>query len=480
MITPLLKRAFAEHRGLSIYLLVILSAGGINLMMGGDPFIVLLVEACVLASTVPSFLYGERDLCAMFTLAVGVLYASSAMIWKTITFAGVDQDLYAPVTSFTVILYGILAMVAAAAIAHRFLPAVPLFKERYSPSGLQLLAVLGAFLMALNLSIIFGGLSLLGGINAISGTGSTMLPVCWIAYNVSRGKPPITRTLAITVLAFSVVALSFNSRQSVLQPFTALACFFLCFKLPVNKKAFIAAVGAAIIFVGVVSPIMLAVRSFRRSVSPADIIALTLNNATSTDGWAKATAVTSLLNKYGNYRLRYVEGGGEFVGRFVEVQPLDILVGYAERFGTIGTSRFWRGVYELLPAAIVPDKTVSVSGSFPLWRYGLVPWGKEWNATLTMFGDAYSVGGMAFVIGSSFTIFLLIFTTLRLFCPRFENSVFATFFFAAYVHGITEAPLLGVLGIPTREFFIELIVFWLATKVTRPIFRLTAPQPALA
>src|SRR5208337_2089541 len=215
-------------------------------------------------------------------------------------------------------------------------------------------------------------------------------------------------------------------------------------------------------FVAVVSPVMLSIRAARTFQSADQVLSLTLGALQSSEMRDRALTLNKIVNTSGPYQLNYTTGGGELAERFVHVEQMDILVDRAHRFGPIGTDRFWRGAVELLPSFLVGDKRFISTPSYALWVYGLNEWGKESNATETGFGDAYAYGGFEFVFYSMLIVFGIFFLFFRLFCPVFQDSLFATFVFATYIHAMTEQNVLGLLAITIRELPLELALFWIA------------------
>jgi hypothetical protein len=200
------------------------------------------------------------------------------------------------------------------------------------------------------------------------------------------------------------------------------------------------------------------------------VLGFTIQSIESGQSLERAKLVNELSLATGPYALHYTSGGGEVVDRMVKVEQMDIMVDRAHRFGPIGADRFWQGLVELLPSAVVSDKTVAKTPSYEFWVYGLVPWGMEYNATATSFGDAYALGGFSFVFYSMAAVFGAYFLFFRVFCPNFDNSLFAAFIFAAYIHQLTEENVLGLLEPLIRAVPFELAVFWLATRIRHPLF----------
>lgn len=459
---------------LSTYVAAIFVGGLLALALGSEPSVVALAVAGASLSTVPSFVFGARDLPSLITLSVGARYAATAIFWRDMTWQRLDLGLYDPHESFLVILLGVSAITCAAFVAHLIYHREPLFRERYSSAGLEVLVWLAAAVTVFGVFILSRGVQVLGGVSALAGTGITLLPLAWLARDHQRGKGPFTPGFICLLAALTILGIGSNSRQAVLQPITALIFFMLSFGVSVSRRTLMIGAVGALLFIGLLSPVMIVVRSARDLLSPAQMIALTIDAIRSGQIRAAATEFDRARElRDGPYAMHYTTGGGEVVQRFVEVEQMDILVDRAHRFGPIGTTRYWQAMVELLPSFIVPDKTVISTPSYAIWVYGLSTWGIESNPTETAFGDAYSYGGLGFVVTSMFATFLLLFVSFRMFCPTLEHSLFAAFIVAAYIHVFTEQNAVGLLGIPIREFSIELAVFWLVSRIREPVFALT-------
>lgn len=455
------------------YAVAIVSGGVAELALGSDPEVVALVVSASLVSIFPAVVFGVRDMPSLIALSVGARYASSAIAWRLMTGQRVDLGLYDPQTSFYVILCGTSAIAAAALAAHLLYWRKPLFREHYTSAGLEILIAAGAIATLFGFVAARSGANVLGGIESLSGTGTALLPVGLLCYNYARGRPALSPMVLIPIVALSILGLGVNSRQGVLQPFSALIFFILCFHVRVSRRALIAGILGGALFVAIISPVMLAVRTARHFASPDQMIALTISAMDSGQYRATAEAMDEARSlESGSYALHYTTGGGELAMRMVNVEQMDVLVDRAHRFGPIGTSRFWESFWELLPSAIASDKSAIKTPSYALWVYGLSVWGLESNATETAFGDAYAYGGVPFVLSSMFSVFLLLFVIFRIFCPRFEYSPLALFFVAAYIHALTEQNVIGTLAIPIRAFPFELVLFWLASQTRQRFFAL--------
>jgi hypothetical protein len=462
---------------LSAYTAAIVVGGLAQLALGADADVVGMAEGAALISVIPAFVFGVRDLPALIALSAGARFAASAIYWRLLVGRRIDIDLNDPHESFYVILCGVSAIALAVLVAHLIFNRRPLFREQYAAPGMQILVVLGALITLLGLVAASIKVGIAGGIGALSATGTTLLPVALMGNNLARGRPALTPGLWGIVLFLCILGVAVNSRQGVLQPLTAVFFFVLCFHVPVSRRAIVAAALGGFVFIAVISPVMIDVRSARNYATPDQMIGLTLAALDSGEVRATAEELDRARELFGgSYAMQYTNGGGEVVQRMVNVEQMDIVVDRAHRFGQIGTARFWRGVVELLPSFMVSDKSVIRTPSYALWVYGVQYWGTESNSTLTPFGDAYAYGGIEFVIFSMFVIYLIVFLLFRIFCPKLEDSLFAVFIVASYIHLMTEQTTVGVLAMPLREFPFELAIFWTVTKVRHPLFALFGPS----
>ena len=462
---------------LTLYAAAIMVGGLAQLALGADTGVVEAAVGAALISVVPALVFGVRDLPALIALSIGARFAASAIAWRLFIGRRMDIDLYDPHESFVVILCGVSAIVLAVFAAHLLYHRRPLFRESYTAPGMEILVGAGALATLLGFALASSKTGISGGIGALTATGTTLLPIALMGYNLARGRPALTRGLWITVLFLSILGVAVNSRQGVLQPLTGVFFFILCFHVPVSRNLIVGAVLGGFVFIAVISPVMIGVRSARNFATPDQMIGLTLAALDSGEVRATAEDIDRIRELFGGtYALHYTSGGGEVVQRMVNVEQMDIVIDRAHRFGQIGTSRFWQGIVELLPSFMVSDKSIISTPSYALWIYGVQSWGNESNATLTPFGDAYAYGGIEFVISSMFVIYLIVFLLFRMFCPRLEDSLFAVFIVASYIHIMTEQTTVGLLAMPLREFPFELALFWTVSKVRHPLFALFGPS----
>lgn len=454
------------------YLAAVAIGGIVQAAFGSNPGVVVLAVGAIMISAIPALFFGIRDMPSLLSLAVAARYAASAIAWRTISFKRLDLDLYNPVLSFEIILYACTAISVAALLSHLLFPRRPFFREEYAPAGLELLMAAGAIAGVFALAVAYRATETLGGIQALASTGLTLLPLVWMHYNVTNGRPIFSPGLIMLLLVLSAAALGTNSRQGLLQPIEATASYIICFRIKVSRTAIISGALLVAFCVLFVSPLMLSVRGMRNIVSPAEVLAYTISSAETGQTLQRYEALQKVLNN-GPYAMHYTTGGGELTQRMVNVEQMDVLVDRANQFGPIGSTRFWEGLTELLPSFLVPDKSVIKAPSFAFWAYGMIPWGAESNPTPTTFGDAYSIGGIEFVVESAFVIYLLYFLFFRMFCPRFENSLFAIFVFGTYIFTMTVHTVLGMLAVLFRELPFELGLFWLASHVHERFFALS-------
>ena len=470
-----LAHVLAKH-WIVTYLTGMALLGLLHLAIGADGTVVGLAFLIVCVSVVPAALFGARDVPALTSIAFGVSYASFAILWKLLTFEPLDIGLYSPVHSHVVALVGVSGVSLAALLSHFVWRRGPLLDERYTQDGLDFFFIIACLLLVFGIVMALAGGQANGGIRALAAKALVLFPIVMFCRNLAKGEQPLSRGVVLTVCLMPMLALATNSRQGVLIPIVAIAAVLFAFRIKVSWKVISVVAIVGVLFIGALSPAIKAVRGARTFMSADQVFSATIARITTPEGRAQMDSVRTLMSvANGPFVLKYVKGGEE-IGRFVGIQPLDIFADKVDRFGPIGTGRFWQSVSEQLPAFIVPDKTVVNSPSYAFWVYGLIPWGNEHNETNTPFGDAYSFGGLRFMFFCTLTVFFLYCLMFRVFCPRLENSPLATFLFASTIYMALMGYIVPTLGTIFREFPFWIALFALVTTIRRPIIGLVS-QP---
>lgn len=436
--------------------------GVAHVLLGCSPLVALLAVGAVLLSLIPASLYGWRDMPALIVLLGGVRYVTTALIWKLIDGDPLDSGLYAPLDSFTVVLVGTFAMTISAILAHLMWRGRPLLPERYSGWGYVLLIAVGFAFVLIFTTIITSGLDVPGGFVGLFRTGFVLLPVAWAGYNWASKRKLWTPGFVASLAALLVGALAFNSRQGVGYSVVAIAAFVLCFRVPVRPILLVAATVGLFFFATIVAPAVSDVRIYKRQASPSELIELTIEQIGKR---LRGDYVDPWFDPNAAYQLRYLKHANNFTNRLVSVQQLDFVVARAASQGQIGTERFYRGLWELFPAFIVSDKSTITNPDYAFWIYGVIPYGMHSFIEATPYGNAYSFGGLGFTFWSVLFAFLSVFFLLRVSCPRFSNSLLATFILATYVHEFTAGYILTIYGIAFRLLPLEILLFWASMQL---------------
>ncbi len=424
----------------------------------------LLAVGAVLISIVPAKIYGWRDMPSLIVLVSGARYATSALVWKTLELDPIDQGLYAPETSFTVVLAGTAAMAAAAFLCRFVWPWPTIFRDEWSASGLILLAIYGLLSAIATILVDIYQFEILGGINGLLISGFAIFPLAWLALNLRLYGKAFTYGSMVCISLLALFALYLNGRHYVATLFLAVAVFVLCFRIKLKTFHIVLFAAAVFLFGQYVAPAITDVRVFknyRQDIGSFDFILLTLEQIEKrvTGEYVGVPSVAM-----GNYYLHYLRAQNDFTGRLVNVQQLDYMVALAASQGTLGYDHLWSSIIGLGPSVLVEDKTAINAADYALWVYGALDPGGQTNIENTTFGDAYAYGGLEFVGASVFVLYAVIFVYFRLFCPVFDRKLFAAFFVAAYLHFITVSSMIGLLGMLTRMMPFDILLFWALSR----------------
>jgi len=424
---------------------------------------VVLAVAAVLVSVLPALRYGWRDMPALITLAVGARYAASALFWKTLELDPLDHGLYAPETSFLVVLTGVCAVSLAAVVAHHLWYKAPLFSERYSVKGLTVLTAIGFVLCAAVLVVHVLNIEILGGVWGLILDGFAILPIAWLALKKSLGQRLLTPTFLVGMALLFIASLPLNARISGATLFVSTAAFLAAYRVPIKPLYLGIAVSFLLFFSMIVAPAMTDVRTMAGSGVELDASGFITRTFDRIEARLSGETVPDPVSP--TYHLKYLNNQNHFIERAVNIQQLDFVVALAADSGTIGFDYLWAGVTDLLPSAIVEEKH-SMNADYVLWVYGALPVGFENHTEVTAFGNAYTYGGLWSVFISMFVLFTLIFTCYRAFCPTFDRSLLATLMVAIYLHFLTASTVLTLISL-VRTMPFEILLFWSISRIGR-------------
>jgi hypothetical protein len=461
---PVKRRALSF---LTIYLAANVMAAAAHLALGASPLVVLLALGSVIVSVIPAAIYGWRDMPALLCLLGGARFAASALFWKLFEWSPLDEGLYAPVTSFIVVILGTVAVALAAVVAHVIWRARPWFVEQINARGFACLLILSLFLVSVTFALTLSDTKILGGVQKLVVDGLVLLPLAYIGFNIHTSRPRISYGLFLLVFVYFFASFVFNSRAGTAVMLMSLFATLLSYGYKPRLKTVMVIAPLIVFYVAIVSPAMLDARYYRGIVDNSELIGITLDNM-------RARMTGRSVPKYYDpgevaeeYLMHYLKGGGEAAGRIVIVQELDFIVALAESRGLIGTERFWSSLIELLPSALISDKAIISAPDYPFWIYGVLEPGSQTNLEQTIYGSAYTYGGFSFVFTGVFSGFLALFLFFRIFCPTFSNSAFAPFIVVSYAHPLTAGSMIELYSALARSLPFELLLFWLVSLISR-------------
>jgi hypothetical protein len=438
-------------------------------VFGANILPVIFAFGTIFVSILPALRFGWPDMPSLICLIAGVRFATSALVWKSLEMSALDEGLYSPELSFTVVFVGILALVLAAFGAHWCWRRPQLFVETYATSGLTLLLYLGVVMAS---ALIIIGMPPLPGMPSISvidldvpgGVRALMLDGFIFFVIASLEIRRSSKTALITVRFVSVVgfiliaSLILNVRLVPASLLSGIFWYFVCFRQRVSIKLLLVGIVGIAFFSLYVAPAIVDVRYYRAAqsnLSGTDFITVTFEQI----GRRLTGEITNTTPEpIFNYYLKYIKNPNTFTERFVGIQELDYVVALAGDQGPVGLEKLWEGLIGILPAWFIDDKT-SYNTDTILWQYGAINYGFQSWFEVTPFGNAYTYGGTRFVFLSMFIIFSIYFIFLRLFCQKFLNSLFAVFFMTNYAYLLLSGGVNMLISFTIRTLPFEVILF---------------------
>jgi hypothetical protein len=452
----------------SAYIALVLLLGLIQLVMGADHYALAMAVYGSIICTIPAMIFGARDLPATINILIGFRYATSALVTKTLLGEGIDQGLYAPSASFSVVASGITAVVIAALIAHKIWPKKPLLTPDLNRQQLSAFAWMGVVLGAMFFIVVsvlhFYNAS--GQLLSFFADGYVLMLASWfILDNVGSGKPArlsVRSTFGLALIIF--VGIIGNSREQAALGFLAIIVTILAFRIKISVRQIITGAIVAAYFVLFVSPAILKARQeFYVGSSIGDMIISTTSSLIeyTLNGGAPSVDAGDPNKKY---LLQYVPDKYSFLGRLVNVQQLDFVVKLVQGGAYIGYDRLWAELLDLLPGPLVSDKPTLLTPDFLLNRFGIVNDEQSYIET-TAFGQAFVYGGYSSVFFVVLIPFFFVFLLFRLFCQRVDNSLLAVLLISTHAHVISAGGIGSLYLIALRLLPFQILYFYLFRRL---------------
>ena len=469
-----------------------------QVMLGADPIVVALALVGAAIGLGP-YIVLDIDLLTLVPIIFFLRYTGVALLIKTVLLQPISVDLLYPIRSYGLVAL-LLTVVAIIAVSVRAVsPRKGLLPDIKSPEQLKAVVILGAALGLIGVVMNVGSASRIAGVSstgAVNQIGAAMRPLFLLALvaetlriSSTEGRRRIVSpTLVGLLVAGVMISLAVNGREFSADCLIAVAATLLVLK---RLKVIHFLVGMALIalFVGFISPVVLASRQGRTGQSSSQFIASTADIAT------QAATSPQFLNdlkrqKSEGRRERaittqndYYEGRADLADRLSWVSLVDTIYDAAESHSRLGSSGFAEVVNRLEPRFLFSDKPVerNTYSDYLAYQLGLE---RTDNLGAYSFGlpmeGFFSFGYLGFLTYTFVGVgALLIVTTLL--SPLRLPQLFSIFFFVSFQHMMIEQTSDGFInafirGIPFLTLTCFLIIVATRSRI-RPLRAAPAVRP---
>lgn len=419
-----------------------------QLLLGGDPLIILLCLMSEAVCLVPVYLYGLGRTVGILYLGVWLAFSFSALLAKTILLQPIDSNLFNPLLTFCVTLAGSLAFTIAAVAAYYVKPlrnnVMPVIRD---PNILSIVAKI-LFFLGTTVFVLHIGTdrnSTLSNILIQIAPFSSFGLVCQMSADAvrSRGRRVFTTTSLLMFFALVYVGLSSNSKTGVLTAGLAYILVIFAFRIRLKWPVLIGGFLALAFCSEFLFPAIHIVRADRDRLNPFEIsletigtVADLLTGDKDTVARRDALSQDSTGGNADLYRNVYFGSSQVWLDRFTNTGFIDAVARRVDFGGPfLGADSVLNQTFDFLPRQLDPAKTIlfrTSGGDRVTEAYGLTYRDTFDAPTVPLAIELFSAGGfgMIFAVGAPLIFTFLIF--INFFVFDFIDNVWSAVFITAF------------------------------------------------
>lgn len=438
-----------------------------QLVMGASFFVLVLSLTGLFVSLAPMLFWG-RDIYTLVAAIFGARYVGAALLLKTGYGQALDENLQHPLESYALaalLLTVVTLVISAARFADRggkgLLPKMP------DGAELRRLALI-AFSIGMTAAFVVGmtqsrrhGIASGGPVYVLASQLATFvyLGLAGEARHrllVTDGKDFVSRRLIFMIVLTIVPALLLSVRSYVLSGIIGVAAVGFLYRA-IRVRHLVAGAAAAAIVLGIVSPVMLALRESQYGATAGDFL------SRSGEAVSKALLDPSYAKELGDREKQlwradkalvaydYFGDRSNIPNRLALVALLDAVYGGTQRHEYVGWDDFRNSVPRVIPRFLFPDKPAAwyQHGDWLSWNMGMSEPGRTYAALFSLPMEGYASFGLA---GLILLPIIFLFTALRassLLSSLRRPELGALFLFTALQHEWIEG---------TSDIFLTLVL----------------------
>ena len=330
-----------------------------HLALGSNFFSVTLVIVAVVIGSIPLAQYGALNFGALLVFFVTFRFVGFPLVAKLVMGQPLDSNLQQPVSSFLVVLVGVLAYFVAFQLAAHLNIGKPLLKPLVDAGRLRKVSYLAttvglfaAFSVASTVSDTQSGVTVAKFFTPFLHLGL----IAAVAAAIARpGRRRTWDAWVVTVALLDIgFALVINSRMALMETILAYAVTVAAFQGHLSRRLIVTLAVAGVALPLFITPIFLSVRSTRSDLSWGERIQATVDAATSFGDTSRAS--NDLGGSDPNFYLQYYGRGQNTLERVSLINHVDLLKTGSDRAGHVGLEELSRSWERTLPRILSPDK----------------------------------------------------------------------------------------------------------------------------
>lgn len=341
---------------LSLFIIVVA-----HLILGSGIFIVAFAALTILVGIYPISLFGLLNVGVLVTTLVAFRYVGFPFVIKLVMGQPLQSNLEQPLSSFAIVLVGVLAYLAAFLLAVKTPVGRPFLQPVADSAQLRRISI-GAFAVG-GLANAFVAISRFQDVSAVT-VSNFFVPflhlalISAVAASIvrSKGRKGWDHWVLFIILVEIGFAMIRNSRAAMVEIIIAYFLTAFAFRGAINWKKTIVFGVIATTMVAAITPIALSVRKERSEISWLEMIKSTIYYTINFDeALENYERVTAIYNLHGHY-LNYYGSTRNILQRVSMINHVDVSKSGTDRAGTIGFNDLAVAVERSLPRILAPNK----------------------------------------------------------------------------------------------------------------------------
>ena len=443
---------------------LVIAASFAHLILGADPFVVIMGATAFLLSLIPIFRYDVFNIGAILMALIGLRYIGFAIFAKLAVGQTLDSYLQNPRGAAGVVLVGITGYLCAFMVAAKLSTGRPFIKPVLREKDLGNIAIMTAIIgmvSALALTLQAG--------QKYSGIayGNFFVSFLHLALICGIARVLIASDMSRAVNGFVIVILAAEITFGMIVNYRMILMeTFLCYVITVSsfhykiywRQLLIIAMFIALIVV-FVTPVFLYARAFRDEQSWAQRIETTMVAVMNWREVYKYYLVQDerIYNRQSNFN--YYGKAQNVFERLSYIKHVDVLKVGTDNYGLVGAEDFLLGIKRAMPRIILPDKPRGFSHGDWLYNHIAIQHTLGNYATAPLIGNGYAAFGWmgAFFYPFIFGCILLVIVK-KISGLSLQNNIWAIYLLLRiqnnFVEGSSGTYIVEILRMLPQDFII--------------------------